>query len=72
MANTIRLATRGVVEEFKDMEVNDMVAFPIPKYNYNTIRSTPSTGLVPLRLEGWKWRQRLDIDNKRVIVTRIS
>ena len=72
MKKTNRIATRGIVEEFKDMKVGDVVHFPIPDYNYNTIRATPSSSLAEEKCEGRSWSSRLDTKNKCVTVTRTS
>ena len=71
-SKTIREATRGITDEYRDMNVGDVVYFPIPKYNYNSIRATPTSTLVRARLEGCKWKSKLDLANRRVVVTRIA
>ena len=68
----IRIATEKAVDEFRKMEVGDVVRFPIADYNYNSLRTLPSTSLVPERVEGRSWKTRLDIDNACVDVTRVS
>lgn len=72
MEKTIRIATQGIAEEFRNMEVGDIVRFPTSQYKYNTIRATPSTTMVNERMEGKRWRTRIDFDNKCVEVTRIA
>lgn len=72
MEKTIRTATLGVAEEFRRMEVGDVVQFPSPKYNYNTIRATPSSSLINDRMEGKRWKTKLNFDKKCVEVTRIA
>lgn len=70
--NTPSWAMLGVADEFRKLNVGDIVLFPIAAYNYQTIRSTPSTTLVPERInEGRKWTTKLDKDNKSVAVLRI-
>lgn len=54
------------------MEIGDVVQFPVPKYNYNSIRTSPGTTLVAETMEGRKWKTRKDIDNKCVFVTRTA
>ena len=72
MGNTIRTATGGIAEEYRKMEVDDVVAFPVPKYNYNTIRQTPQTSCLKESMEGRKWTTKKDFENKCIIVTRVS
>lgn len=72
MEKTIRTATRGIAEELRDMEVGDSVNFPLTKYNYNSVRTTPGSTLVMERINGQKWRSQLDIENKCVKVTRTA
>lgn len=68
----IKIATRGIAEEMRDMAVGDVVSFPLDKYNYNSVRATPSTTLVPERAEGAKWRTRVNYDAKCTEVTRTA
>lgn len=68
----IKIATRGIAEEMRDMAVGDVVNFPLDKYNYNSVRATPSTTLVPERAEGAKWRTRVNYDTKCTEVTRTA
>lgn len=72
MEQTIKIASLGPTEELRQMNVGDVVHFPIDKYNYNTIRATPSTSLIPERMNGWKWKTKIDIDNKIIEVKRIA
>lgn len=72
MKKTIRIATLGIAEEFRRMEIGEVVQFPMAQYNYNTIRSTPSTTLVKERLDGKKWRTKINFDEKCVEVTRVA
>lgn len=70
---TPRWAVFGVTVEFRKLQVGDIVLFPIDSYNYQTIRSTPGTTMVPEMLnEGRKWKTKLDKDNKSVAVLRIA
>ncbi len=68
----IKIATRGIAEEMRDMEVGDVVNFPLDKYNYNSVRATPSTTLVPERAQGAKWRTRVNYEEKCTEVTRTA
>lgn len=72
MENRIREAQGGIAEELRSMEVGETVQFPIPKYNYNSVRTAPGTTLISERLEGRRWKHKLDYDNRCVTVTRIS
>lgn len=66
-------AVLGVTAEFRKLQVGDIVLFPIDSYNYQTIRSTPGTSMVPEVLnEGRQWKTKLDKDNKSVAVLRIA
>ena len=67
----VRTAIGGISAELRDMAVGETVIFPIEKYNYNSIRSTPST-LVEERAEGWRWTTRVDFDDKCIYVRRVS
>lgn len=70
--NKGRVATGGITEEIRKMEVGDIVYFPIPKYNYNSIRSTSHTTLLNDTLEGCKWTKSIDRKRKCIVVTRIA
>lgn len=72
MEKTIKIATLGIAEELRNMEVGDVVQFPVPKYNYNSIRTSPGTTLVAETMEGRKWKTKKDIDNRCVLVTRTA
>lgn len=66
-------AALGVAAEFRKLQVGDIVLFPIDAYNYQTIRSTPGTTMVPEVInEGRQWKTKLDRDNKSVAVLRIA
>lgn len=67
-----RVAYRGIADEMRDMQVGQIVQFPLDKYNYNSVRATPSTTLVPERAGGKKWRTRVNYDEKCTEVIRIS
>lgn len=69
---TIRIATNGVADELRNMEVGEIVQFPFDKYNYNSVRSTPSTALVKERAEGRSWKSRANYEGKCAEVIRIS
>lgn len=72
MEKTIKIATLGIAEEMRLMKVGDVVQFPLSRYNYNSIRSTPSTTLVNDRVEGKKWKTKINFDDKCVEVIRIA
>lgn len=66
-------ATIGVAQEFRRLKVGEIVLFPISSYNYQTIRSTPGTTMVPEVLnEGRQWKTRIDKPNKSVAVIRVA
>lgn len=68
-----RMAKLGVAEEFRRLKVGEIVLFPIDSYNYQTIRSTPATSMVPEAMnEGRQWKTRLDKANRSVAVIRIA
>lgn len=67
-----RIATLGIAEEMRNMEIGDVVRFPFVKYNYNSVRATPSTTLVPDRSDGKRWRTRVNYDDKCTDVTRLA
>lgn len=67
-----RFATLGVAEEYKRMEVGDVVLFPASDYPANTVRCTPNTTLLNKVLEGCKWTTRVDPANKSIAVLRLS
>lgn len=72
MEKTIRIATLGIADEFRKMEVGDVVRFPLSNYNYNSVRATPSTTLVPDRAAGKRWKTRINYDDKCTEVIRIA
>lgn len=72
MGKTIRIATIGIADEFRRMEIGEVVRFPMSQYNYNTIRATPSTTLVKERIEGMRWRTKINFDDRCIEVTRIA
>lgn len=72
MEKTIRIAKKGIAEEFRSMEVEEVLSFPLDRYNFNSIRATPASTLLPDRLKGRKWKVKLDFDNGRVLVTRTA
>ncbi len=65
-------ACLNVAEEYRRMEVGDIVVFPIPQYNYQTIRCAPSTSLIEESMEGKRWTTRIDRNNKGVAVLRVQ
>lgn len=69
---TTRIATRGIADELRDMNVGDVVKFPNELYKYNSIRATPSTTLVPERMAGKSWKTRINYDDKCVEVIRTA
>lgn len=69
---TIRTAKLGIAEEFRNMNVGDIVQFPTDKYNYSTIRSTPGSSLINERMNGMRWKTRVDYENKCIEVTRTA
>lgn len=67
-----RIAEDSISAEMRCMDVGEVVQFPISRYNYNSVRSTPST-LVKERIEeGKKWTTRINYDEKCVEVKRVS
>lgn len=74
MENTnIRIAKFGITDELRNMEVGDIVRFPVDKYNFNTVRSTPAGSLVAERMnEGRRWKSHVNYDEKCIEVTRVS
>lgn len=68
----IKIATRGIAEEMRNMAVGEVVQFPLEKYNYNTVRATPSTSLVTDRVAGKRWKTRVNYDDKCTEVVRIA
>lgn len=72
MEKTIKTATEGIAEELRNMAVGDTVHFPIPKYNYNSVRTAPGTTLIKEKLDGWRWKVRVDVENRCVVVKRTA
>lgn len=72
MEKTIRIAQRSIVEEMRDMNIGDVVKFPLAKYKPTTVRSTPSASLCLEKAEGKNWSTRINYDDKCVDVTRIA
>lgn len=71
-SKTKRVASLGIAEEMRRMEVGGVVKFPFDKYNYNSVRSTPSTTLVPERTEGKRWKTKINYEEKCTEVTRTA
>lgn len=70
---TPKWAVLGVAAEFRKLNVGDIVLFPIDSYNYQTVRSTPGSTMVPeVFNEGRKWKTKKDKENKSIAVLRIS
>lgn len=67
-----RIATLGITEEMRRMAVGDVVQFPLSRYNNNSVRSTPGSTLVQERINGMRWKTRMDYDNKCVEVIRTA
>lgn len=73
MAKKIKMATRGITEEFRAMDVGEVVEFPLSKYKYTSVRATQAGSLVLEQIEeGKRWTTRLDKEHKCVYVTRVS
>lgn len=72
MEKTVRIASLGITEEMRNMNVGDVVLFPLDRYNYNSVRATPSTSLVPDRAEGKRWKTSVNYEQKCTEVTRIA
>lgn len=70
---TPKMASLGVTEEFRRLEVGEIVLFPVGPYNYQTIRSTPGSTMIPEVLnEGRQWKTRIDKANKCIAVLRTA
>lgn len=64
-------AEGSVADEFRKMNVGDIVLFDVDKYNYQTIRTAPATIMVKERMkEGRMWKTRVDYDNQAAAVLR--
>ncbi|WP_305257596.1 hypothetical protein [uncultured Duncaniella sp.] len=72
MEQKIRTAVLGYAMELRKMKVGDIVAFPLPKYNYNSVRASCSCTLAAELVDGWKFKTKRDFDNKRVLVIRTA
>lgn len=73
MKKTIRTASGGVAEEFRKMNVGEVIVFPMDKYNPLTVRNTPSASMINERVKnGKKWKTSTDFDDKCVYVTRVK
>ncbi|MEI3156227.1 MAG: hypothetical protein V8T07_00650 [Muribaculaceae bacterium] len=73
MVKITRIATRGIAEEFRDMNVGDVVQFPCDKYNPTSVRSCTATTLLPDRMnEGKAWSAKTDFETKSMMVTRTA
>lgn len=68
---TIKIASGGVAEECRNLGVGETIAFPVPKYNPNTVRNTPSGALLKERIDGKKWLTSLSFEDSCVYVTRV-
>lgn len=73
MVKITRIATRGIAEEFRDMNVGDVVQFPCDKYIPTSVRSCPCTTLLPDCMnEGKVWSVKVNRETKSMIVTRTA
>lgn len=70
--NEPKWANLTVAEEYRRMEVGDVVMFRIPGYNYQTVRCAPSTSLIAESMEGRRWTTRMDRNNRCVAVLRVE
>lgn len=60
-----------VTDEFKKMDIGDITLFDVRKYKVPTVKSTPSSALLELRMkESREWTTRNDFDNKAIAVFR--
>lgn len=73
MEKTIRKASGGIAEEFRNLSVGEVILFPMLDYNPNTVRNTPSTTMLNERIKtGKKWITSTDMENKCVYVARVK
>ena len=72
MENTIRIATGGIAEELRKMEVGDVVKFPMDRYNPSTMRSAPTAVMYKERGEGRNWKTKSNFEEQFTEVTRVS
>ena len=70
----IRIASKGIAEEFRGLAVGESVRFPLidSNYKYNSVRNAKYTTLVDDTLNGAVWSVKLDRCIKNCIVTRVS
>lgn len=67
----IKCATGAIVDEFRALNVGDVVSFPLDQYSYSSIRATP-TALGAGTENGPKWQTQMSSINQCVFVKRIS
>lgn len=67
-----KIATGGISDEMRKMDVGDVVLFPLEKYNYNSVRATPATLMQERVIEGKRWKTGVNYEKKSVEVTRIA
>jgi len=73
MEKTIRTASGGVAEEFRNLNVGEVISFPMLTYNPNTVRNTPSASMLNERVKtGKKWITSTDMEDKCVYVVRVK
>lgn len=73
MEKSIREATGGVAEEFRNLRIGEVIMFPMLKYNPITVRNTPSATMLNERVKtGKKWITSTDMENKCVYVARVK
>lgn len=73
MEKTIRKATGGVAEEFRNLSIGEVIMFPMLEYNPNTVRNAPSASMLNERVKtGKKWITSTDLDDKCVYVIRVK
>lgn len=72
-SNTIRIASGGVAEEFRNLNVGEVIVFPMDAYNPNTVRNTPSASMLNERVKtGKKWITSTDTEDRCVYVVRVK
>ena len=73
MKNSIREATGGVAEEFRNLSIGEVIMFPMLKYNPITVRNTPSSTMLNERVKtGKKWITSTNMEDKCVYVARVK
>lgn len=73
MEKTLRIASGGIAEEFRNLNVGEVVVFPMADYNPNTVRNTPSASMLNERAKtGKKWITSTDMEDKCVYVVRVK